>query len=65
MTRITISCPITWWERCKWLQERDKNYIDTTAWAAWQIGCDDIYISVEDEVATLYYLTWSHIQQQA
>jgi len=58
MTTVTITCPITWWERCKWLHEHDTNYIDTTYWSAWQIGLDYIYISVEDEVATLYYLTW-------
>jgi len=36
----------------------DKNYIDKTEWAAWQIGFDDIYYLVDDEIATLYYLTW-------
>jgi hypothetical protein len=61
MTTITISDPITWWERCKWLQAHDKNYVDATCWAAWQIGMDDIYISVDSEVATLYYLTWPQI----
>ena len=55
---VTITDPITWWERCKWLQERDENYVDTTYWAAWSCGMDDIFISVEDEIATLYYLTW-------
>ena len=59
-----INCPITWWERCNWLQTRDENYVDTTYWAAWQIGLDDIFISVEDEVATLYYLTWQQTYQQ-
>jgi hypothetical protein len=58
MTKVIITCPITWWHRCKWLQARDENYIDTTSWAAWSIGYDNIYYSVEDEVATLYYLTW-------
>ena len=55
---IIINCPITWWERCKWLQGADINYADSTYWAAWQIGVDDIYITVEDEVATLYHLIW-------
>ena len=59
MTKVKITCPITWWERCKWLQEHDTKYVDTTHWAAWQIGIDDIYISVDDEVATLYYLVWN------
>ena len=58
MTKIIINCPVTWYERYKWLQGADRNYVDSTYWAAWQIGVDDIYITVEDEVATLYYLIW-------
>lgn len=58
MTKVTITCPITWWERCKWLHEHDPAYVDMTNWGLVQIGQANVYISVEDEVATLYYLTW-------
>jgi hypothetical protein len=58
MTTITINDPITWWERRNWLYARDQQCVDTTNWQAWQVGIDDIFISVDSEVATLYYLTW-------
>ena len=58
MRTVTIRCPITWWERCKWLYEQDKNFVDMTNWSMVQIGQDYIYIGVEDEVATLYHLIW-------
>ncbi len=57
---IMINCPVTWYTRYEWLTARDSNYLDTTNWAMWQIGMGDIFISVDDEVATLYYLTWKN-----
>ena len=58
MTRVTISCPITWWERCKWIETNCKNYVDKTEWGMWQIGQDDIYYEVEEKDAIWYYLKW-------
>jgi len=58
MTRVTIKCPITWYNRCDWIKDNCKNYKDDTNWAAWQIGLDDIHFWVEDRDATLYYLMW-------
>jgi hypothetical protein len=57
---IMINCPVTWYTRYEWLRARDSHYLDTTNWPMWQIGMGDIFISVDDEVATLYYLTWKN-----
>ena len=59
MIKITIKCPITWWDRCKWIIQNCKAYEDLTVWSAWQIGQDDIYYLVEDKDATIYYLKWN------
>ena len=58
MTRVTISCPITWWERCDWIQNNCKEWQDSTCWSAWQIGYDDIYYWVSERDAILYALRW-------
>ena len=58
MTTITITCPITWWERSKWIMNNCENCVDNTNWALWQIGQVDIYYEVEDKDATWYYLKW-------
>jgi hypothetical protein len=59
MTRITISCPITWFERCSWIEKNCKNWVDRTNWGMWQISQDDIHFEVEDRDATWYHLIWS------
>lgn len=59
MTKITISCPITWWERCKWIETNCKNYKDTTNWGMWQISQDDIYYLLEDKDAIMFALKWT------
>ena len=59
MTKITISCPITWWEQCKWIEQNCKNYVDRTNWGMWQISQDDIYFEVEDKDAVWFTLMWS------
>jgi hypothetical protein len=58
MTRITISCPITWYERCEWIAKNCENYVDKTEWGMWQIGQDDIYYELEEKDAVWYYLKW-------
>jgi hypothetical protein len=58
MSRITITCPITWWERCNWVAENCKGYKDATCWSAWNIGYDDIYFEVNDKDAMWYHLIW-------
>ncbi len=58
MTRITIRCPITWWERCDWIAKHCIDWKDCTCWAAWQIGYDDIYFDLRDEDAVLFRLIW-------
>ena len=59
MTSITISCPITWWKQCEWIEKNCKNPVDKTCWAAWQIGYDDIYFELEDRDAFWFNLNWS------
>jgi hypothetical protein len=56
---ICIIDRITWYEKCKWIQDHCIGYLDTTNWPMWQIGETDIYFLLSDEDATLYYLTWS------
>jgi hypothetical protein len=58
VTRVTITCPITWHERCTWIEKNCKNYVDKTNWSLWQIGQDDIYFDVEDKDAVWYNLMW-------
>lgn len=58
MICITINCPITWWERCKWIEENCSEWQDHTCWAGWQIGYNDIVFYVPEKTATIYYLTW-------
>jgi hypothetical protein len=58
VTRVTISCPITWYERCTWIEKNCKNWVDKTNWGMWQISQDDIHFEVEDKDATWYYLMW-------
>lgn len=55
---IKITCPITWWERCQWLKHNSKEYTDHTNWWAWSIGLEDVYIDVDEQTATYYYLKW-------
>lgn len=57
--RITITDPITWWERCQWLTENSEQYHDDTCWAGWQIGYNDIVIYVSERDAVNYYLRWA------
>lgn len=57
-TRVVINDPITWWERCEWLQKNSEYYYDDTEWAAWQIGQADIEIYVPEKTAVMYYLIW-------
>lgn len=59
MTRITISCPITWYHRCDWIEKNCENYTDLTNWSMWQIGQDDIYFLLEDKDAVWFTLVWS------
>lgn len=58
MTTVTITCPITWYERCEWIEKHCKNYIDNTNWSMWQIAQDDIYFEVEEKDAIWYWLIW-------
>lgn len=59
-TRIVITDPITWWERCKWIESHCSQWQDHTEWAAWQIGIADIVYSVPEKEALWYYLSWTH-----
>ena len=59
MTRVTISCPITWYERCSWIEANCKNYKDITNWGMWQISQDDIYFLLEDKDAVWFTLIWT------
>lgn len=59
MTKVSISCPVTWHEQCKWIEENCIIYNDVTEWAAWQIGLDDIYYYLTEQDATIFYLMWS------
>ena len=59
MTRITISCPITWWQRCDWIEKNCQDWKCATEWAAWQIGYDDIYYWLRDEDAIMFALRWT------
>lgn len=58
LVTVTITCPTTWWERCDWIEKNCKNPQDTTSWAAWQIGQDDIRFIVSKRDAIMYYLHW-------
>lgn len=58
MIRIKISCPITWYEQCKWIADNCTDYSDDTSWAAWQIGYDDIYFYLKERDATMFFLKW-------
>lgn len=55
---IEIECPITWFERCKWITNNCPGYVDKTEWAAWQIGYDIIRYEIDTEDAIVYKLTW-------
>ena len=59
MTKVTITCPITWWERCKWIETNCNNHKDMTNWAMWQIGQDDIFYLLEDKDAMMFILRWA------
>lgn len=56
--RVVITDPITWWERCRWLEEHSEQYYDDTEWAGWQIGITDIIYYVPEKDAVMYYLNW-------
>lgn len=58
-TIIVINDPVRWFERLKWIFDHCKDYQDLTHWPAWQIGIEDIRISVQPADAVLYYLTWN------
>jgi hypothetical protein len=58
-TRIVITDPIKWWERCRWLETNCSQYYDDTDWGMWQIGQGDIIIYVPEKEAVMYYLIWS------
>jgi hypothetical protein len=57
-TRVVITDPITWWERCRWLEAHSEQYYDDTEWAGWQIGITDIIYYVPERDAVMYYLNW-------
>lgn len=59
MTKITINCPITWYEQCDWIKHNCKNYTDMTNWGMWQISQDDIYFLLEDADAIWFALRWA------
>lgn len=56
--QITITCPITWHARCTWLTDHCPGRVDNTNWGMWQVGLDNVYFAVDDDVALLYYLVW-------
>ena len=58
MTTIKITCPITWFEQCKWIYKNCKNYQDNTNWGMWNIGLDDVYFELEDYDAIRFILIW-------
>lgn len=58
MTRVSISCPITWHEQTTWIKEHCEAWQDDTNWAAWQIGLDDIYFWIPERDATFFILRW-------
>jgi hypothetical protein len=58
MIKVKISCPITWSEQCKWIWDNCIEWKDTTNWAAWQIGLDDIYFYIPERDATMFFLKW-------
>lgn len=58
MTTVTITCPISWWERCQWIYKNCTDPVDRTNWAMWQIGQGDIYFEVEDQDAVWFTLKW-------
>lgn len=59
LAEIIITCPITWFDQIKWLEENCQILDDYTNWAAWNIGIEDIRFLVSEKDATLFYLTWS------
>lgn len=59
MIKVTITCPITWYKQCDWIEKHCKNYEDKTNWGMWQIGQDDIYFLLEDNEAIWFTLMWS------
>jgi hypothetical protein len=59
MTRITVTCPITWSEQCTWIRNNCLGAIDRTEWSAWNIGLDYIYFDVQDSDAIIYKLIWN------
>ena len=58
MVTVTISCPTTWHARVKWMEDNCPEMKDGTNWGMWQIGQDDIYLTVNSLNATMYYLIW-------
>lgn len=59
MTRITITCPITWYKQCDWIMENCKDWVDDTCWSGWQIGFNDIHYWLRDEDAIEFLLRWA------
>jgi hypothetical protein len=59
MIKVRISDPIIWWEQCKWIETHCKDYRDSTNWAAWQIGHEDIYYYLTEKDATMFFLRWN------
>lgn len=58
MTTVCISDPVHWHERISWLKANSEEFSDSTNWAAWQVGMDDIYVEVDSFSAMMYYLRW-------
>lgn len=60
MTKIKITCPITWWEQCEWIWDNCRDYKDVTNWPAHQIGMDDIFFIISDEDAVVFRLLFAN-----
>ena len=58
MTKVSITCPTTWFNQYDWIRDNCKEYIDDTNWDAWQIGLDDIYFYINETDAILFTLLW-------
>lgn len=59
LTKIRITDPIGWFEKCVWIYNNCNDCHDVTNWHSWQIGMDDIEFIVYEKDAILYYLRWS------
>ena len=60
MVVVTINDPINWHKQVVWLIEQCPHCKDLTNWGMWQIGQDDIYVSVDKEVAVMFKLRFDY-----